>query len=365
MSSEHPERPQETKTGTGRHDIFTPDVSRAIRMARVLCITSMMTVHIWPGRTAITTADVPLALHWFYVLLIREFGLASVPLLSTVSGLLFYRSARSDKMSVLIASKLRTLLVPMVLWSALMLLMFVAKAMATQDREFFSVSLMEWINRVFAITAPPINHPLAFLRDIFLCCLIGLAATRLERLLPWAGRVTILALASVEVYADGMLLLRPQVLLFFCLGLCIAIMPPRSLVLPWGLVAAVVATDIAVQYSPFTVPPRWEDPANLLHRFAVALLMWRIAMSIAQRHGRLGTLLHRCEPLIFLVFCSHMLTISAMAVLFKGLGVQVTHAIYPLLFALQIPVIFAVASLLNTLGEAVAPRVLSVLTARR
>lgn len=358
-------RPASAKADKRLRDTFTPEISRAIRIARVMCITLMMTVHVWPGMKAITTADVPLVLHWFYVLLVKEFGQASVPLLSVVSGLLFYRSTRSGKWSELMTGKVRTLLVPMVIWSILLLVMFVAKSVVVQDRAFFDVSAMDWINRVFAITAPPINHPLAFLRDIFMCCLIGLGVARLELFLLWTGRAALAALAAVEVYTDGLLLLRPQILLFFGLGMFIALMPPRSLVIPWVLVGAIAVVDLVVQHGPFGLRKTWKDPTDLLHRFAVAMLMWRMAVSFARRQGRLGTTLERWEPMIFLVFCSHMLTISVMAALFGGLGLWVTSPVYPLVFAVQIPVILAVSLLLNSIGEAYAPRLLAVMSARR
>jgi hypothetical protein len=358
---------RQTSAGSDRRldQIFTPELSRAVRIARVMCITLMMTVHVWPGLTAITTADVPLALHWFYVLLIKEFGLASVPLLSVVSGVLFYRSMRSGSYGDLMISKVRTLLVPMVIWSVLLLIMFIAKSAATQDHAFFDVPAMEWVNRVFAITAPPINHPLGFLRDIFVCCLIGVAVARMERLQPWSGRALIVAIAAVEILTDGILMLRPQVLLFFGIGLFVAMMPPRSLVLPWLVVGAVAVSDLLVQHGPFDLKAAWKDQTDLLHRFAVAMLMWRMAVSIARSEGRFGTVLERLEPVIFLVFCSHMLTISVLAVLFSGLGLWVTSPVYPLVFVLQIPVVIAVALLLDHLGELYAPRLLAVMSARR
>ncbi len=365
MDSASSARPAAVAAKGRLRDAMTPDVSRAIRIARVMCITMMMTVHVWPGAKAITSAEVPLALHWFYVLVIRQFGEASVPLLSVVSGLLFYRSARSGKSVDLVASKIRTLMVPMVIWSAILLVMFVVFSAATGDRAFFDVRPMDWINRVFAITAPPINDPLAFLRDIFMCCLIALAAVRLEQVLPWSGRVALVAITAAEVYTDGMLMLRPQVLLCFAVGIFMAMTPPRSFVLPWSLVWAVVVFDLVVQYGPLDLTTTFRDLTDLLHRFAVAMLMWRTSVAIARRDGWLRRLMERVEPMIFLVFCSHMLTIRVMAVLFNGLNLWVDSTVYPLIFVIQIPVVYMVALLLNALGEAHAPRLLAVMSARK
>jgi fucose 4-O-acetylase-like acetyltransferase len=344
---------------------LAPEVSRSIRMARVICITLMMTVHVWPGANKVIAAEVDPALHWFYVVLIREFGQASVPLLSIVSGLLFVQTVRPRKWAELVQSKTRTLLVPMVIWSVLLLLMHITKAIATNEREFFDASAMEWINRVFAITGPPINIPLAFLRDIFVCCMIGFWAFRLERYRPWVGRAGLLAIAALELQSEGILLLRPQILLFFGLGFFVAMAPPRAVELPWSLVCFAVATDIAVQASFSGQSIDWRDQINVFHRLAVAMLMWRIATSIARSQSRFGRTLERLEPTIFLVFCSHMLTISIMAAVFNGLGIQVTSRIYPLVFAVQIPVILGVGMLLDSLGKAQSPRLLALVSARR
>lgn len=358
-------RPASDAVNSRLRAAFTPEVSRSIRVARVMCITLMMTVHIWPGATAITTADVPLVLHWIYEIIIKEFGVASVPLLSVVSGLLFYRSTLSGKWAALMSSKVRTLLVPMAIWSALLLLMFIAKALAAGDHAFFDVPALDWVNRVFGITAPPINLPLAFLRDIFMCCLIGLAVVRLEQLLPWSGKLMLIALVSVEIYSEGIVMLRPQVLMFFGIGLMIGMMPPRSLVLPWTVVATIVVVDLVVQYSSLGQTETWKELTSVLHRFAVAMLMWRTSIAIVRRDGWFCRAIERVEPMIFLVFCSHMLTILVMATLFTSLGLWVTSPVFPLIFALQIPVVYGVAFLLNAVGEAYAPRLLALLSSRK
>lgn len=321
-----------------------------------------MLVHVWPGAKLVLSADVPALLHAAYDILINEMGRASVPLLSIVSGLLFFRSLSGKTWQDLIGGKIRTLLIPMVAWSAVLLSMFVAKALFTGDPAFFDVGAMTWINRIFGITDAPINAPLGFLRDIFMSCMIALVALRLESRVKWTGLSLLAVLVLVELAAGGYVLLRPYILFFFSLGIVIGKVNPRSLVLPWSIVIILAALDASIQFGPFAVTPAWQERAALFHRIAVAMLMWRVCLSIVRQNGVLYRGVFSLESLIFLVFCSHMVTISVLAALFGALQVTVESPIYPLLFALQIPTVFLVAGVIRSIGTATVPKMLDVMT---
>jgi hypothetical protein len=343
---------------------FTAEVSKSICIARVMCITLMMFVHVWPGASTILAADVPDAMQLFYVVVIREFGQASVPLLSIVSGYLFIRSNRSSEWTDVIFNKARTLLLPMAIWSALLLMMYMVKEWTTGNEEFFNVSPIDWINRVLSITAPPINLPLAFLRDIFVCCLIGMVANLLGRSRAlWSALLLIFAIVN-EYLSEGILLLRPQILVFFSLGYFVAISPLLSLKLPWIAVTIAVMIDATTQYALKADTNAIRGVVELIHRLAIAMLMWRISWEIAQRGGWLYLRLERLEKIVFLVFCSHMITVSLMAAAFNALGLQVSDPIYPWVFLLQIPIIYLSAILIRDIGEAVFPRLLALASAR-
>jgi hypothetical protein len=325
----------------------------------------MMLVHVWPGASKVLSADVPLPLLLFYRILILEFGQASVPLLSIVSGFLLYRSLGNNPWLTLLKSKVRTLLVPMAIWSALLLTVFAVKEWFLGNDDFFAVGLMEWINRVFAVTGPPINLPLAFLRDIFVCCAIAATSSRLEKSVRWSGHLMVVVFAIAELSFAGILLLRPQIMIFFFLGYAIAESSPRSLVIPWAVVIGAVLVDALIQLGFIEGFKRSNDFQALFHRLAVAFLMWRIAITIARRDGYMFQFLERLEPVIFLVFCSHMFTVSAMAACFTAGGLQVTDPIYPLVFILQIPAIYLGAVMIRAVGETISPRFMDLALASK
>ena len=71
------------------------DLSDAIRIARVVCILSMVSVHVWPGATRVLAADTPFS--GFFQVMIEYLGRGSVPLLSLVSGYLLTISAQGSR----------------------------------------------------------------------------------------------------------------------------------------------------------------------------------------------------------------------------------------------------------------------------
>jgi hypothetical protein len=68
--------------------------STTIKMARVLCIIFMTSTHAWPGSERMLSADAPAIAQAFYFLVVDVFGRASVPLLSLMSGLCWWRASR-------------------------------------------------------------------------------------------------------------------------------------------------------------------------------------------------------------------------------------------------------------------------------
>jgi len=178
-----------SEAGMPHNSYLTPEASEAMAMARVVCITLMMFVHVWPGASAILAAPVSLSLAVTYEVLIEDLARGSVPLLSIVSGLLFFRSASGPESATsLILGKVRSLLVPMVCWSSIMLILAGMHSQATGNKAFMSMSLIEWLDNVFGINGPPFNVPLAFLRDIFACCGIALAILRVEHHQRYVGQ---------------------------------------------------------------------------------------------------------------------------------------------------------------------------------
>ena len=341
-----------------RDTYFTREVSEAIGMSRVICITFMMFVHVWPGATRIVAAETNPLLESFYDFVVGDLARASVPLLSIISGLLWWRSLRRGTSRVqLVRKKVVSLLVPMAVWSAALLILSIGYSWLIGDQQFWDKTWLGWINQVFAITDAPINLPLAFLRDIFLC---GAILTVADAIFPRNKVFLLIALLlwlATELIFDGALLLRPQIAIFFSLGVVIAVISPSGIILPFWVVGAGILLDLAQRnYFPAETM-HFGIPAldGLLHRLVVALVFWKISTELVRHGGRIKQVIHSAEDRIFLVFCSHMLTISAMSAVFGALDVRIDEISYLFIFLIQIPVIFATAEMIRIIGNQAAP----------
>lgn len=159
--------------------------------------------------------------------------------------------------------------------------------------------------------------------------------------------------------------MRPQILLFFSFGVLIGQNGPRSIVISWLWVLSLVAFDMVVSYAPLHLEIGASESASILHRATVAVFKWRLAIKIVRQGGLLKALILSAEKIVFLVFCSHMITISVLAMLFNAAQIKVTDPIYPVLLLLQLSVIFAVAKAMQAIGAVHAPVLLAVLTGKK
>ncbi len=320
------------------------DVSEAIRVARVLCIGFMMTVHVWPGATRILGAETAAPLGVFYAATVDVLGRAAVPLLGIVSGYLLFRGLlqRPGAGAAVIRGKARVLLLPMAAWSLVLLVVNAAGARALGLDVALPRDPLDWLNAVLAVSAPPYNAPLGFLRDIFLCAAVAVGLMPLLRRRPCAALGLAVALNVADHAAGGVLLLRPSIMSFYILGFLAVLHPDPGALPRWPVLVALVAADAALQLSV-------QEPltgaagilANLLHRLAVAAVMWRTALAVARGGGALLAAVKAVEPSIFFIFCSHMVTVGALAALLTILGADAGDPVFAAVFLCQIGVIFS------------------------
>jgi hypothetical protein len=218
------------------------------------------------------------------------------------------------------------------------------------------------------LTGPnDVNVQIAFLRDVFV---IMLAAPLLVRLPSWA--LGLLA-ASAAVWCVGgwslVVLLRPQILAFFVLGVLARRYDGATAVGRWP--ASVAAAPFCI-IAPSAVAlsiwgQAWSDahPAimavlDLGLRMAAAILFWRLATALAPRPA--GRALSALAPLAFLMFCAHMTMIW-----FGGpwLG-QFTGPLgapaYPMLLLVQPLLVLAATALLRETLLALSPRLTAFLS---
>ncbi|KPP86357.1 MAG: hypothetical protein HLUCCA08_12960 [Rhodobacteraceae bacterium HLUCCA08] len=330
---------------------LSEDTSQTIRNARVICILFMMTVHIWPGSERILAADVPDLHHVFYTIVVDYFGRASVPLLSIFSGILLAQSVSGKTAYLKIAAKKAyTLVPPIVFWSVpIILLTFAARLVLGRDEEV-PTTLVEWLNALFGVFGAPANSPLHFLRDIFIMSIIGLAAIFVFR------RSQILALALLGLFlfnehdGDGFILFRNQIGSFYIAGMLIALYGASNWVPRWTLVLAVLVMSEVVKR--FLADPLLAFHTETvlrahLPRLAMTLLMWRIGASIYRLGPRFIASINRLERHIFVVFCSHSVTIKFFGLFALLTGLSENSAIYLGFFLVQVPICLAIGVVLS------------------
>lgn len=353
--------------------VLTTDAARrsdAISIARVICILGVVYVHAWTGLNGHdleslrgTAQD---SLRWG---LMEVFGRSAVPLLGLISGWLVEGSSRTHDWLRHVGRKVRTILLPMILWNALAIL-FVSGAAWALGLSAPVPSSTGWMFQELFIVSrnPDINVQMPFLRDLFLCML---AAPLFVRLPGWAlGAVAAMA-ALCQIMGWGPpVLMRASILFFFIMGIVARRegLADRVAALPWTAAAAPFALLMSAQLY-MSLHPGVLSPGigaatlDMAVRVAAALFFWRFAWSLAASAAR-GMLL-RIEPFAFFLFCSHLILIwlggPVLGVVFGKLG----SPFYPAYLLVQPLLVLVAVILLGSLLSRAAPGLAKLLSGGR
>ena len=145
-----------------------------IQSARVISIFFMAYAHVSPG---IVEADIAArgvrGVDFLFLFLGSLVAKSAVPLLSVLSGWLLFDTLNGRPFQGILRSKVRTLLVPMVLWNAVLLGLIGLFVLGTGEEKWLPQSGLGLLNGLFSLTGPPANIHLAFLRDLFVCVLLS------------------------------------------------------------------------------------------------------------------------------------------------------------------------------------------------
>lgn len=335
----------------------------AIAIARVVCILGIVYVHAWTGVGG-GMLDDPRSgqalLRWS---LVELFGRSAVPLLTVISGWLAAGTlARQPRYGAFLSAKARALLAPMLIWNALSILL-VSGAGAMGLIEAPVPRTLWWLaDELFCLASPnDINVQAAFLRDLFLC----MAAAPLLARLPGAALAAI-ACAVLGWIGSGMqavVLLRPQILLFFVGGIALARagLPARLARLPLPVVLAPFAAVagfnlwLDLQGHAFREAHRGLLAlADVPVRIGGALCFWRLASALARSPA--APRLLRLERYAFLLFCCHLILIWLAGPAIGRLTGPLGAPAYPAFLIAQPLLALAATIGLGRLLVAVAPR---------
>ncbi len=340
----------------GGHAVPPPPSTRldsnAIVVARVLCILGIVYAHAWTGRGGawlLLNADT--AQGMMRALFMETIGRSAVPLLGMISGWLVAGSALKRGYWRFVGGKARTILAPMLLWNALALsLLGFAMWMGwnygprINDLPRFIFEEMTSFSEMNKV-----NFQTPFLRDLFVLMLLAPVLIRLRS--GWLALLTATVLAWSVWNWYFPLILRPQVALFFLIGILarrfgvaerIAGTRWRWLLPPF-LVFAAIKFDFAV----FDWYFAWEHKpvamaVEIALRLSAAALLWRLCIALADRPSL--ALFRRIEPYAFFFFCAHMIFIWLFAQHVGKIVGPLGSPLYPLFF-LPLPIYLLLGSI--------------------
>lgn len=327
-------------------------MSKRVAIARTLCIFFMTFVHVQPG-IAENVYDREAGLFDIvYFVLTRLIGLSSVSLLGIVSGYFIVSSLVKAGSAKVIAAKLRTIVVPLVSWNVLMLALLVGYGLLSGNwRDMPDATALGVANAFLAITEWPLVVPLWFLRDLFVCCLVS--PLLLVGLRGSAPTVFAVLVAYTLFGTDWYLMQRPQLLLFFAIGMWLRLADVREVPLDHALrpflggLAIMVAIFLALRIGRVSIVEMNETlriVLDTLLRVTMAAGCWLLTDVL--RRSRFGSLLIRFEPYAFFLFCSHAIVFAFGGILLRRVFGNYGSELFPVSFFLQ-PAIAIVAAIIG------------------
>ena len=325
LDQQGPLRPAEAVRGTDAAQ------SRAIEVARVLLVVGLVFVHYFnfPNMATSGFQGMNPREHQVASLVnsaIVFFFFSSVPLLSTISGWLFFRIAAAPWRTIRrrMHSRVWSLFAPLLVWNAIYLgtafgLHAAGKGsgFVAQLIDFRHAGLMTYVNAVTALHGLPIGVQFWFVRDLFVSVLVSPLLWLMMRRAPLLGAV---ALGAVWISGGTLgIFVRTDVVFFFYLG---GVLQQRraELEVSWSttriVLACYLALAVLLALSPLvmdTRSPHGEmlmDIATRAIRPVGVVACWGVALRIAAtpagvwlaRYGGFAFFLHAAHfPLIVAV----------------------------------------------------------------
>jgi len=208
------------------------DISRTISFARISLVVGLVFLHYgsYPNSRIspfhgidVSANQVATGINSF--VLFSFFSV--VPLLSMISGWLFFSFADADVRNALTArirKRFTSLYFPLIFWNALFLAAMLALYAASPNHpllgelniNFAKAAKRTYVNAIFAVTAHPIGFQFWFVRDLFVTALVSPVLWFFLRRAPglFVAVVGTCWLAEIET----IIFFRPDVVLFFFLG---------------------------------------------------------------------------------------------------------------------------------------------------
>ena len=222
--------------------------SAQIEIVRVFCILSMMWVHVSPGLGHPSTVNGG-SFDFVGNVLGQTLGHISVTTLSFISGYLFWNYGAGTSFTGFARHRFTSIMVPMLVWSAVFILLAVGKEVlighASSAIRSLGLTNPDILNAWTGIAGRTANRSLFFLRDLFVATLIVRAVAPFVRMVPVIPIA--LALVITILNCSEPVIFRPIILLFMLLGataarrgVTITKLSQPKLSLPAGIVLALI-----------------------------------------------------------------------------------------------------------------------------
>ncbi len=346
----------------------TANVSSRINLMRIVLISGIVFVHI-PFDTDSSPFNGAYGLFdWFRVFLRDSLFRVGVPCLSAISGYLLFRhgTAKLDYGKT-VRRKAKTVLLPFLLWnSAFFLFVLILQYFGIGDGflpDLSNASPRMLSTLLFAIEGTPINLPLYFLRDLFVCILLSPLLAMLISRFPFLTLAGLLLLAALPIPLG--IVLRNSILFSFSFGIYLslhrvdltiidryaAVIGPAFIAL-----AALLATAAYLTGPEF---PLWLEISRNLMVIVGIPGFW--ALSALLIKSRLGQSLAGTGGLSFWVFCAHFPLLFCLWVIWNRGGSE--H--YPIFYLLACAITLMVLPLTNGVARSALPSLYNLLTGSR
>lgn len=308
-----------------------PQLSQAISFARITLIIGLVFLHYGAYPNSMNSpfdgmdpASFPLAT--FVNSFVLFFFFSVVPLLSMVSGWLFFRFAAERAGPALrerIIGRVGSLYLPLVFWNTLYLVIAVTACVHLPNNAFLSqlnfqpseAGLGQYANAVFALTAHPIGFQFWFVRDLLVTVLLSPVLWLALRHAPYLG-MAVLGAAWLAGH-DLFVFFRTDVAFFFYLGgfLRMHRVPLEvgrgatlaMLTLYVLLVVLRTLAPLAIDVQPHR--PELLEMATRAMRPVGVLACWGLCLHVART--RAGAVIAHYGGLSFFVFATHFPLIAA------------------------------------------------------
>ena len=319
---------------------FSHETSKQIAILRPICVFFMMFVHVSPGFNPALYSGVTL---FSGVLIVEILGRASVATLSLVSGFLLASAAVHKSSITLIWARVRTIYVPMLIWSAIFMLAaqagyLFAGVATTASKSMDGLPMSRIIlEKLMFIYGSPASAALGFLRDLTVSSVLVILLLRIPRKeVLWVASIGVLALSLYGGMAP--LVYRPTILLFMLLGVAMyqmqrSLSVPKAIIILAAVVLAVITFQAFVDINAAdagTQNTLTVNALNIAKRASLTVLvLWFGSMLVMTR---LGARLSGIGAHVYLAFLSHTTILPVLWVLWlRAIGNE-EHWAYPIFF---------------------------------